>query len=75
MLKVHPISLLFIVLLLLAPDSCDKRSGVSKFVSDKGQTYFELKDDRGLHKVYSREADGAALIAILDKKTSRRRLR
>jgi len=69
MQNAHRISLLLVVLLQLAPGSCDKGARVSKFVSDNhGQSYFELKDDRGTHKVYSKEADGSALILVLDKK-------
>lgn len=66
--RAYRFCLLLAVLLQLAPGSCNKGAGVSKFVSDKGQSYFELKDDRGTHKVYSTETDGSALIFVLDKK-------
>jgi hypothetical protein len=41
---------------------------ISNFISDKGQTYFELKDSQGLHKVYSKELSGSSLLLILDER-------
>lgn len=56
---------LLVSLLTQLPIGCHRGAQLSNFVSDGGQTYFEIKDAE-LHKVYTREISGLSYVAILD---------
>ena len=60
-------SLLLLVPVSLFLQGCHKNSEVSNLVSAGGETYFELRDELGLHKVYTRETPGYSLLIVLDE--------